>query len=808
MKKVDLIPQIDLKEKAQKRIESLKNQITLDPYVLCIEKAKLITESWQKTDGDPPIIRLAKAFEHLLKNYPIFIKENELIVGNAASLPRGIEIDCFFGPIYEEELKKLEEEGLITIPKNVWFELREIIYYWRDKNLQYKIGQVINDKLWQFAQSGILLPPFRSKEEGVGGFLSSGLYIGIQRWIGALDFESVLTSGLNYLIMKAEEELENIRFEGKSDALKKVHFLQAAIISLKAIIAFANRFAELAKAMAIRENNPDRKKELEKIAEVCKQVPANAARNFHEAIQSFWFITLVTPWQAFSTGRFDQYMYPFYKKDIEKRISDSSDILELLCLLRIKDMELVALPARAVKRQQYAGLAKWHNMVIGGVDKNGRDATNELTYLILEAAKRVRTPHHTITLRVHETTPEELMLKAIEVVKTGIGMPAFVGDKSYIEFLLMNGVPLEEARNYVVAGCIEASIPAKSRQSKCTFFVFPKVLEIFLNGGIDPRTGFNIGPFEVDIEKFGTFEDFYETFKKYITHFTKLAAELINIDLACSLEFASPVDSILMIDSIKEGKNLFEREMLYENIGAISQCGLINVGDSLAAIKKLIFEEKLFTMRELKEALKNNWEGYENIRTLCLKAPKYGNDDDYVDEIVSDLYKAWVKTLSNTYTILGKSFKPAAISITSQWLGGAITGATPDGRKAGEVLADGGASPMRGRDVRGPTAVIKSASKIDQTCLQSVLLNMKFHPSALKSVEDMKKLSILIKTYFRLGGKHIQFNVIDKNTLIEAQKHPEYYKDLIVRVAGFSAYFVQLSKEVQDEIIARTEHCI
>jgi formate C-acetyltransferase len=605
----------------------------------------------------------------------------------------------------------------------------------------------------------------------------------------------------------AKDELSKLKLYTKKD-LKKKFFLEGVMIALSAIIEFARRYADLARELLEKESDPERRAVLLKIYEACNWVPENPARSFHEAIQSFWLIYLMcNPSPTIGMGRFDQYMYPFYKKDRDEGKITDEEVIDLLCELRRKDMSLIRIALRPEKRKQHAGVgqAKWHNMVIGGVDREGKDATNELTYLILEAAKNVRTPHHTITLRVHDGTPEDLMLKAIEVVKTGIGMPAFVGDKSYIEFLLSQGVPLDLARNYVVAGCIEASIPGHSRQSKCTFFVFPKVLEVFINGGRDERTGLELGPFKIEVERFQSFEDMYEAFKKYLVYFTKLAAELINIDLACVTEFSSPVDSMLMADAVREGKGIFERKMTYENGAAMSQCGLVNVADSLAAIKKLVFEEKLFTMKDIKEALRKNWEGYEEMRKMCLKAPKYGNDDDYVDSLVADLYKTWENTLSSIHTIWGESFKTAGISITSQWAGGAITGATPDGRYAGEVLADGGASPMRGRDVCGPTAIIKSASKIDQIGLQSVLLNMKFHPSSLRSYEDMKKLASLIKTYFSLGGKHVQFNVIDRQTLLDAQKNPEKYRDLVVRVAGFSAYFVQLSKEVQDEIIARTE---
>jgi len=797
---------IILNARAQSRVETLLRKTQVERYPISVERVHLITESWEKTRGQPTIVRLAEAFSHLVDKMTIFIEDGELIVGNGASKPMGLEIEPFMGPFSVEDLKTLEREGFIEVDEKELPEIEALSDYWKNDNLQHRIGQVLdNNRLWSFAQTGILLPPFRKKEEGIGGWAQAGIGMGVNRWIGVVDYEKVLNNGLESIIQEARIELDKIEFLNTDDTIKKAHFLKAVIISFQAVIRLANRFAELASAMAVCETDIVRQRELKEIAEICRRVPAFPARTFREALQSFWFIFLVVQESTASVGRFDQYMYPFYKKDIEEGKLTCAEALELLQLLRIKDMQLISTPLRSVKRQQYTGFAKWHNFIIGGVTSDGQDATNDMTYLLLEAARRTRTPHHTITLRVHEGTPEELIIKALEVVKTGIGMPAFLGDKSYIEWLLTRGVPLELAREYVVAGCIEVSLPARSRQPKCTFFVPPKVLEVFMNGGIDPRTCHNIGPFNVDLETFKTFDEFVNSFKQYLTHFIKLSAELINVDIACAIDYASPIDSGLMEGALIEGKNLMERRMIYENGGAISLCGMVNVVDSLAAIKKLVFEEKKTTLKRLKEALDANWEGYEDLRKLCLMAPKYGNDSEYVDSIAADMYGFYAQTVPHFKTVFGGQFIPAAISITSQWAGGSITGATPDGRYAGEVLADGGVSPMRGRDSNGPTAVIKSASKIDQVRFQSVLMNMKFHPSVFDKVEDLKKLASLIKIYFSLNGKHMQFNVVNKETLLEAQKQPEKYRDLVVRVAGFSAYFVQLSKQVQDEIIARTE---
>jgi len=768
---------------------------------------RLITQSWKETEGEPTIVRLAKAFSYFVDHSTIYINEHEKIVGHGASKYGGMELEPFWGPISEEELKKLEAEGFVEVSEEAWPEIKDLSQYWKKRNLQHMIGQLLdNERLWPFAQTGVLLPPFKDKYEGIGGFAVGGIEMGVNRWIGVVDFELVLNVGLNELIKKAEKELSNVRFLQSEESIKKAEFLKAVIISLNAIIRLAHRYAKLAEEMALKEKDPVRKKELERIAETCRWVPANPARTFYEAIQSFWFIYLVVNLTSMGMGRFDQYMYPFYKRDKESgRITDD-EVLALLCELRIKDMELVRIALRPVKRQQQAGIAKWHNMIIGGVTPDGKDATNELTYLILEAAKIVRTPHHTITLRVHENTPEDLMIKALEVVKLGIGMPAFIGDKSYIEFLVSLGVPLEVARDYAVGGCLDTIVPGKSRIVAVPFFTNAKVLDIFLNNGVDRNTGIKMGPFNVNVEDFSNFNELFEAFKRYLAYFIEMAIQCNNTWGAFAEMREYLIEAALSNGGLKDGKGLFRRKMPVNYAASLLAVGMINVVDSLAAIKKLVFEEKKITLKQLKEALAANWQGYEDIRKMCLEAPKYGNDDDYVDSIAVDLYNFYADEVYKYNYTNGERWVPGGISISSMWAGGAITGATPDGRLAGEVLADGSMSPMRGRDVNGPTAVIKSASKINQSRFASTLMNMKFHPSALSSTEDLRKLAFLIKTYFNLGGKHVQFNVVSRETLIEAQKHPENYRDLIVRVAGYSAYFVELSKSIQDEVIKRTEH--
>ncbi|MGB9919443.1 MAG: glycyl radical protein [Moorellales bacterium] len=793
------------------RVRRLKERLAVEEYPICTEKVRLVLESFRQTEGEPEIVRRAKATAYYLDHKTIFIEDDELIVGNVASKPMGLEAGTT-GPTWpKEDLEELKQQG-ITISEEDEAFLRSVEGYWKGRTFWERQAEYYDDeRLWPFIQSGVLIPPWKSKSEGRGhGSAGVGWGLGNGLSLIVVDFAKVLYEGLNRIIEDAERELRELRFMS-AEALKKADFLRSVIIADSAIIRLAHRFADLAADMATREPSPRRREELERIAEACRWVPANPARTFYEAIQSFWFIWMMIASGTAAAGRFDQYMYPFYKRDKEEgRITDE-EVLELLECLRIKIMQFNLVGGVSGggrdQRRKWSGLARWNNFVVGGVTPEGADATNELSYLILEATKDCPTPHPTITVRVHEKTPEDFILKALEVVKAGIGMPAFISDKSYIDYLVSQGVPLEEARDYALGGCLDVNLPGKSRINAFGMFNAPKVLEITINNGVDPRTGRQLGLKTGEFESFQTFDEFMEAFKRQLAHFMSLLAEEHNISLVVQAQlYPDPVHSSLMADAIKVGKDVNERTMPFENGSVMNVVGMINVADSLAAIKKLVFEERKVGASELKEALAANWEGYEEIRRQCLAAPKYGNGDEFVDEIAADLYQFWAEQATSYPTALGGTHKPSAISITAHGPGGAIVGATPDGRYAGETLADGSMSPAQGRDTRGPTAVLRSAMRIKQTLYQATLLNMKFHPSALKTTEDLRKLSALIRTYFAYGGKHVQFNVVDKVTLLEAQRHPEKYRDLIVRVAGYSAYFVQLDKKIQDEIIARTEH--
>jgi formate C-acetyltransferase len=786
-------------------------KLNIKRFPISVEKAQLVVESLRQTEGEPQILRRAKATAHYLDNRTIFIEDDELIVGNIAAKPMGMEAGTM-GPTWpKEDIEGLRASGL-DLSETDEALLRSLDDYWAGKGRtldERQGGYYDDDRLWPFIQSGILCPPWKVKTEGRGqGAAGVGWGLGLAYTLIIVDFAKVLNEGLNRITKDAEKELRNLRFFSADD-IKKKDFLEAVIISLSAIVRIAGRFADLAERLAAAETDARRKDELLGIAEACRRVPGEPARTFTEAMQSFWFIWLMVLGGASAAGRFDQYMFPFYQKDIEEDRLTDLEALELLECLRIKVMQYNYVGGGKLQREKWAGMARWNNWVIGGITPGGQDATNPLSYLILEAARECRTPHHTITVRVHEKTPEPLMQKALEVVKLGMGLPAFIGDPSYIGYLTDNGVPEKDARDYAISGCLDINIPGKSRTSAIGMFIVPRVLEIFMNNGFDRRINRQLGPQTGKFEDFASFEEFMSAFKTQLKYFMGLAAEEHNILLMAQRDlFPDAVHSALMDDAVQVGRDVLNRVMPFENGSVLNLVGMINVADSMAAIKKLVFDDKRVSLSELRAALDANWEGeqYARIRKMCLEAPKFGNGDIYVDGIAADLFKFWADTASLFPTVWGGTTKPTGISITAHAPGGAMTGATPDGRYAGETLADGSLSPSQGKDTLGPTAVLRSAMTVNQRPFQATLLNMKFDPSAFKTEEDLRKLSILIRTYFSQGGKHVQFNVVDKETLLESQKQPEKHRDLIVRVAGYSAYFVNLGRPVQDEIIKRTDY--
>ena len=767
---------------------------------ISLARAKLLTASWQETDGLPVPIRRGLAFEKIVNGLPIYIDEEQLLVGDFSSKPMWAEFYPEFSAAWV--LKDIESEAALEVFRAQdasHDELREIAEYWKNRCLENAFFSYVSpEKKDQWLLIG---------EENAY----------IDRWLAFLDrlggyhvvnYEKVIRKGFSGILNEVENEIEATPIKD-DEALRKVNFLKGCAIALKAGIQYAHRYATLAREMA-EKTEGERRSELNKIAQICDWVPENPARNFHEALQTLWFVHVLvyleTRAEGESPGRIDQYLYPYFKKDTEAGTATEEDIIQLIGCMRIKMNGLRQFSSKYFF-EGTSGEAQFHNITLGGQTPEGEDATNQLSYLILEAAQRLRIPHPTLSIRVHDKLPEDFALKAVELASTGVGYPAFFNDKSYIPFLLELGATLEEARGYAVGGCVVPQIPGAVAPGQPIPFTMAKCVELALHNGVEPYiTGKQLGPESGKFEDFETFEDLVEAFEKQVKYFATEATTIMNLQRCLREQMICPVFNDVLIDNcIKRGKSSLGKGARFE-IHYHNARGMIDAADSLTAIKKCVFDENSIGRKELLDALANNFEGYAEVRKKLLAAPKYGNDDDYADQVAADLYRSWQEMVRELDAGYGTKYLPCAYSVGGHVPAGKKTGALPSGRLAGKSLADGSVSPYQGADVKGPTAVINSCIKIDQSLLVATLLNMKFQLSTFKTREDRQKLLALIRTYFSEGGKHIQFNTVDRKTLQDAQIHPEPHRSLLVRVSGYSAFFVELSGGMQDEIIARTEH--
>jgi pyruvate formate-lyase/glycerol dehydratase family glycyl radical enzyme len=765
---------------------------------ISLERARLLTESFKETEGLPTPIRRARAFEKILCEIPIYIDDEQLLAGDSGSCPMTAE----WHPEASVEwvLERFSEgKGNLLIKDEDARVMREIAEYWKNRTAEARYFLRVGKKQEEWLKSIDLR----------GSWLCMPVHLN-QGW-NTPGFHKAIQKGFSGILAEVENELKATLVLDEASYHKRI-FLEALTIVINAGIRYAGRYAALAKEMA-KTAKPARKAELEKMAKVCEWVPANPARTFQEALQTMWFcylfIYLDIHSSGISPGRVDQYLYPYYKKDIEEGRITREEAIQLLELLRCKYSSYREFAEKAMT-EAGSGEAEWFNCVLGGVTADGKDAVNELSFLWLEAARRVGSPHPTLSVRVHENLDPDFALKAAEVCALGRGYPAWFGDRTNIAYLLKNGTTLEDARNYAIAGCTLASIPGKMCGARVFFGNIAKMFEFALHNGVDPRTGKQLSIETGKFEDFQTYEELWEAFVKQIRHWMK---QLTAIHNESEIFYASVVpalaSSLFYDDCIQRGLPAngggchYQQGMWY-----LLPTGPIDVADSLAAIKKCVFEDKTVSKKQLIKAISVNFKGEVNqeVRRRLLSSPKYGNDDDYVDYIASDIYTMLDTELSQLDGPFGTKYVCSPHSVSSHGPMGEKVGALPSGRLAGLALADGNMSPSQGMDKCGPTAVIKSAGKIDQLPLQGTLFNQKFHPSALKTRDDLNKFLALIKTYLiDFGGKHIQFNVVDRKTLLEAREHPEDHKSLVVRVAGYSALWIELSCTVQDEIIARTE---
>lgn len=795
----------DLTPRMNEFREKVLNEL---PYIDA-HRAILATEAYQQNLHQCAVMKRASMLKNILEKMPIYIEDETLIVGNQASSNR----DAPIFPEYtlefvmnELDLFEKRDGDVFYITEETKQQLRDIAPFWQNNNLRAKGGALLPDEVSVYMETGFF---------GMEGKLNSGdAHL-------AVDYQKMLKIGLKGY----EERAKKLKAELDlcvPENIDKYQFYKAVIITIQAVKTFAQRFSDLAKEKA--ENaDEQRKKELLEIARICTKVPYEPAETFYEAIQSTWFIQLILQIESnghsLSYGRFDQYMYPYLQRDLDKNRISEDEAVELLTNLWIKTLTI-----NKVRSQSHtfssAGSPMYQNVTIGGQTTDKKDAVNKLSFLVLKSVAQTRLPQPNLTVRYHKNLSKEFMDEAIEVMKLGTGMPAFNSDEVIIPSFIEKGVKEEDAYNYSAIGCVETAVPGKwgYRCTGMSYMNFPRILLIAMNDGVDMTSGKRF------VKGCGYFKDMtsYQQLKdavdQAIRELTRMSVIVENaIDLALERDVPDVLCSTLTEDCLGRGKTIKEGGAVYDFISGL-QVGIANMADSLAAIKKLVFEEKKITAEQLWNALLDDFQSVKNQKIqhmIIHDAPKYGNDNDYVDQLVVDVYNTYIdemKKYPNTRYGRGPigGIRYAGTSSISANVGqGYSTMATPDGRRAKTPLAEG-CSPAHSCDKNGPTAVFKSVSKLPtHEITGGVLLNQKVTPMMLSTEENKEKLEMIIRTFFnRLNGYHVQYNVVSRDTLIDAQKHPEKHKDLIVRVAGYSAFFNVLSKATQDDIIGRTEQTL
>ena len=777
------------------RVERVKDRFVGQTPEICAERARLITESYKETEALPMNLRRAKSFEKILANMSIFIEDDELIVGNQCSKPRSTPIFPEFSCSWlEDELDRLakREADVFLISEETKSILRDEVFpFWAGKTNQ------------EYATS--LMTAEALEQQGAGVFTVGNYYFNGVGHI-SVDYAKVLAEGLESVIAEAQAAKVGLS-TANADDMKKSKFLDAVIISNQAVIDFANRFAAEAEVQAATADSV-RKAELMEIARICRKVPARPAETMQEALQSFWFIQLTLQIESnghsISPMRMDQYMLPYY--EASKAELGPEKVQELWDLVWIK-MAGINKVRDEGSTAAFGGYPMFQNIIVGGVDRQGHDATNELSLIIMQATANTSLYAPSLSVRIHEGTPTVFWKKAAEVSRLGLGCPAWYNDRVVLPGLLSRGLSLEDARDYGIIGCVEPQVAGKTEGwHDAAFFNMSKVLELALNNGFDPIGNKQIGPETGNVEDFKTFDDVVAAYQKQMEFSVELLCHSDNaVDIAHGKNVPLPFLSGMIEDCIGRGKSVQEGGAIYNFTGP-QGVGVANVGDSLAAIKKFCFDEQVVSLPELKKAMDNDYEGWEDLRQMLLnRGPKYGNDDDYADEIAvkaTDIYCAEVQKYTNPRDGV---FQPGLYPVSANVPLGAIVAATPDGRKCGQPLADG-VSPQGGFDTSGPTATVCSVAKLDHTVASNgTLLNQKFQPESLAGEEGLQRLIAVTDTFFKRGGFHVQYNVVSRDVLEDAQANPEEYKGLVVRVAGYSAFFTVLDKAIQDDIISRTE---
>ncbi len=792
------------------RVKRLHRQSIDTPTTLTIERALIETAFYKENYGKMPnCILRAKNFYEICKKKTIYIGKDELIVGERGPVPKAVptfpELTCHS----VEDLHTLNTRELQPYhisQEDIDTYAREVIPYWEGRTQRERIFSHVS-KEWEEAYHAGVFTEFMEQRAGGHTAMDGKMY---QR--GLLDCKALIAQTLN--------ELD---FINDPEATDKQQELQAMDISCDAAILFAERHADLAEKMAAEESNPQRKAELVKIANVCRWVPAHAPRDMQEAIQMYWFVHLGTVtelngWDCMNPGHIDQHLFPFYQKGIADGTMTREKAKELISCFWIKFNNQPAPPKVGITALESGTYNDFTNINIGGIDKNGNNAVNELSYIILEVQEELHELQPGLSIHVSRVTPDEFVMAGAKVIRQGHGYPSVFNPDVYTKELVRQGKTQEDANEGGCSGCIEVGAFGKEAYILTGYLNTPKILEITLNNGIDPMTGKKLGLKTGDPRTFTTYEQLYEAYHQQMVYFVNMKLAVNNyIERMFSLYAPATFLSLFIDDCITRGRDYYSGGARY-NTTYIQCTGLGTITDSLSTLKKHVFEDKKFTMDELLKAVGCNWGREDNcqlstvncqlekMRQFILnRTPFFGNDDEYADSIAVKVYDDLVEAIEGHPNTRGGKTQLNMLSTTCHNYFGSVCGASVNGRLAHFAISDG-TSPAHGADTHGPTAVIKSLGKLDQTKSGGTLLNVRFVPALLKRDEDLRKLVSLIRTYFNMGGHHIQFNIVDTQTLLDAQKQPEEYKDLLVRVAGYSDYFNDMTEQLQNEIIARTEN--
>lgn len=781
------------------RIKQLREQSTEAIPYMSAERATLLTEfykSQEATQLSVPVKR-AMAFKYILDNKKICINPQELIVGERGPAPQAT-------PTFPEiSLHSLNDLEILDSRKKVSFKVNEetrniyeekIIPYWKGKSIRDQIFSELPEE-WINSYNAGVFTEFQEQRAPGHTVLDNKIYKK-----GFLDF----ISGIN-------ESRHQIKISNDPEAKAKTEQLKAMEIAARALIIFANRHSFELDKLAETETDLERKSELFQMAAICRKVPAHAPETFHEALQYYWFvhvgvITEVNPWDSFNPGRLDQHLLPFYQKERSEGSLTTEKAREILQSFWIKFNNHPAPPKMGVTAKESNTYTDFSLINLGGVKTDGSDAVNELTYLLLDVIEEMRLLQPSSMIQVSKKNPDKFIKRALKIVKSGFGQPSIFNTDAIIKEMLVQGKSIEDARNGGASGCVETGSFGKEAYILTGYFNIPKILEITLNNGFDHRTNKQIGPKTGTASSFKTFNHLLNAFEKQLNHFVDIKTNGNHIiDKIYATQLPVPFLSILIDDCIKDGRDYNDGGARY-NTSYIQGVGLGSITDELTAIKYHVFDHKTISMDGMLKALKNNFNDFEEFRNILInKTPKYGNDDDYADDITLKVFEMYYNAINGRPSYRSGVHRINLLPTTCHVYFGSVIGAMPDGRQAGIPLSEG-ISPVQGADRKGPTAVLKSASKIDHIRTGGTLLNQKFTPSFLNTDEGITNVMHLVRSYFRLDGHHIQFNVVKAETLRKAKKNPDKYKDLIVRVAGYSDYFVHLTEELQDEIIQRTEH--